>query len=320
VFLIPIGLYFWAFSQHYDLELFAKRLFTESSSRTVADKSLLQSIGHLFSFPFIYLMDIMPWGLSVLVFFRKDARQLVWSSSFLRSCIWLFGANIIVYWLSPDYRARYVFMLTPFLLIPSLYALYRTVNASVRIKKMGIWIPGIAFLVALIFGMVVSSKISFPFSELFVGLICMALILFVTDVLKVEFQYPLTYSLLIILVVIRIAYTNSVVPIRIETGPYLTEKTEGLEIARLSKYDQLAMYHSNISLTMNWYITTARNQTLETETSNHNLSSMYLVPTEVIKDTSNVDTYFNFVRRYEQKPFSLVKFKRSFPAMPKKKE
>jgi len=67
-------------------------------------------------------------------------------------------------------------------------------------------------------------------------------------------------------------------------------------------------------------MTVERNATVETKTSDYSFHSYYLVPTEVIKDTANVDTYYTFVRRFESKPFSLVKFKYRFPEMPKKKK
>ncbi len=318
-FLIPIGLYLWIFSQHHDLNSFLTRLFTESSSRTVADKSFLESVGHLVAFPILYLMDIMPWGLSVLIFIRKDARKLVWNNSFLKACIVLFLANIVVYWLSPDYRARYVFMLTPFLLIPSLYA---TVKLMAIKKRSNIIIAISLFLALITMGliMVVAKKQGdFFLSDWVFGALVFLVFSGVTYFYGKRHRLPVSYALVFVLIVGRVAYTQGIVPLRVKTGPYLNEKQEARQIAELTKDQPLAMYHSNVSLTMNWYTTIGRQTTLETQTNDHDFNSFYLVPTEVIKDSTNVETYFTFVRRFEQKPFSLVKFKHRFPEMPKKK-
>ena len=316
LFVIPVGLYLWAYSQQADLQKLLERIVTESSSRTVTEKSFIESVEHLFLFPLRYLLDILPWGFAVFVFLRKDARQYVWNNSFLKTSLLLFLFNIIIYWLSPDYRARYVFMLTPFLLIPSLAACLHVWNNK-QIKPVGIVIAVLLVMSPIAMFMIASTNIDISIIGAIllvaIGLILLGLLLF-------KSQQPSLYLVILGLVIARLGYSHYMVPFRVQTGPYLEEKIAGETIGRITKGTDLGMFNSNVALTMNWYITVERNTTVDVKTSDYSFNSYYLVPTEVIKDTANVDTYYTFVRRFESKPFSLVKFKYRFPEMPKKKK
>jgi len=116
----------------------------------------------------------------------------------------------------------------------------------------------------------------------------------------------------------RILYSAIYLPDRIYYSPYTTEKVQGKEIADLTKGEKLAMYHSNVNLTMLWYIAVGREDLPVTQRADFELNSFYLVPTEVLSDRTNVRTYYRFRRRYLDKPFELVKFTDYFPDMPKK--
>lgn len=321
IFVIPVVVYLLAFGNNYEVSDLLKKLLTESSSRTVTDKGFIESISHIFAFPFQYLVDIMPWGLSILIFIRKDARKMVWGNRFMKYSILLFLTNIIIYWLSPDYRARYVFMLTPFLLIPSLYACMKMISQE-NMARIIYSISTLVLLASLIITHPPAGIIGPPppVKESVNVLVLGFLFFYQIFRLTRKFKAPPILVLVSALVILRVCYTQFVVPFRVDTGPYLTEKTEGKRIAEITSGEPLAMYHGNIALTMNWYITIHRKEMLTTQTKDFDFSSYYLVAKEVIRDTSNVDTYFTFVRRFEQKPFELVKFKYRFPEMPKKKD
>jgi 4-amino-4-deoxy-L-arabinose transferase-like glycosyltransferase len=316
LFAIPVGLYFWTYSLKADIGRMTQMLIHESSSRTVTDKSLLESLSHLFVFPLRYILDILPWGLSVLVFIRKDARQYVWANKFLKTSLLLFLVNIIVYWLSPDYRARYVFMLTPFLLIPSLSACVN-IWTSKQLKPVGITISILLVLSPIGMYFIALSKIDI---SIYGAVVLVAVGLIILGFMMIKLPKATTYLVVFGMIIARFGYSTYVVPFRVQTGPYLKEKVQGKAVAKITKGEELGMYNSNVALTMNWYISIDKQRIINVDTSDYNFNSYYLVPTEVIKDTSNVNTYYTFVRRYESKPISLVKFKYRFPEMPKKKK
>lgn len=314
-FIIPIAGYLYAYrSQGNALDL-VQRLVLESTSRTVTDKSFLESIGHLFTFPFSFMLDTLPWGLSCLILLKKSARNELRQHPKLALMLWVFLANILVYWLSPDYRARYIFMLIPFLLIPCFY-LWR--NELTKYYRRGSLITLIITLISIV-GMwwFVSTK------EIFPSLWVMIFIL-VTGILVYGFMRlkSLSTSLLVLscLLIIRIGYSETMVPFRVKTGPYLKEKEEALKFAAICGDEKTYMYHSNLSLTMNWYFSVERMQMLETRRKDFAMNAYYFVPSDVITDSENVEVFDTFVRRFGNKKFMLVKFRHYFPSMPKKKE
>ncbi len=316
VFVFPLLLYLYLFSLNDDVSSLLNKLVLESGSRTIADKSFMESISHIFTFPFTYFVDIFPWGIMSLILFSSSSRKIIRSNPFLKICLLLFLSNIIVYWLSPDYRARYVFMLTPFLLIPSIYC-FRILVPLKWTKRITVGV-GVAVLLSIV-GMYVYANYSSqsyvsPFN-FFVLIILGGFMLF--GIFRNKNRKYFYYFLVFSLAMGRIGYSYYMVPYRVMSGPYLTEKLEGEEIAKITHGEPLAMYNCNVSNTMNWYITINRHKSLCTVTEDYSFDSYYLVPTEVIKDTSNITTYYTFVRRFESKPFSLVKFKYRFPEMPK---
>ncbi len=316
IFAAPVGIYLWVYSQHADITKLLERIVSESSSRTVTEKSFIESFEHLFLFPLRYLLDILPWGLAVFVFLRKEARTYVWSNAFLKTSLLLFLFNIIIYWLSPDYRARYVFMLTPFLLIPSIAACLH-VWSDKQLKPTTLILSILLVVSPIAMFLIARTAVDISIVTA-VALTITGFLLLIT--LMFKFTVPTTYLVILGLVIARLGYSHYMVPYRVQTGPYLEEKINGQAIGQLTEGSDLGMYNSNVALTMNWYMTVERNATVETKTSDYSFHSYYLVPTEVIKDTANVDTYYTFVRRFESKPFSLVKFKYRFPEMPKKKK
>jgi len=317
-FIMPILIYVMAYSRQGDAGALLEKLLHESTSRTVTDKSLVESVAHIFSFPFLFLADIMPWGIFALVFLKREIRRHIWSSRFLRACITVFLANIVIYWLSPDYRARYVFMLIPFFLFPIFEAM------RLLISKLNSMIFKLFAVLALLLGLAIPLFVHRELPELSMSpMLVLGVLLFASTVLlwKVsDFKnFKSLYSMVAILIVFRLIYSSFMVPYRIATGPYQAEKLKAQQIAHTVGQSPLHMYHSNVSLTMNWYLSVERRQIVTTKRNDFQLDAFYLVPDDVLIDSNNVQVFDTFVRRFEHKPFSLVKFKEYFPQMPKKK-
>ncbi|GAB5553151.1 MAG: glycosyltransferase family 39 protein [Saprospiraceae bacterium] len=121
VFIVLIGGYYAIYDQYNSLENVFATLFTESSKRTAANFSVGDTIGHLLAFPFELIYHFVPWTLLVLGFIRKDALALIRKDRFITFCLLTFGANIWIYWISPEVYPRYFLMLMPLIFISSLY-------------------------------------------------------------------------------------------------------------------------------------------------------------------------------------------------------
>ncbi len=108
-----LGAYFFVYSRHNSLDIALHTLWSQSSQRTVAARSLADSLRYVLLFPFENIGHFLPWTLLGAVLFLKEARRGVWQTPFLRYNALLFLAVLPVYWLSPATIPRYLFMLVP---------------------------------------------------------------------------------------------------------------------------------------------------------------------------------------------------------------
>ncbi|MBI1306136.1 MAG: hypothetical protein GC181_05930 [Bacteroidetes bacterium] len=316
MFIVPVGIYLYLFKDQGDAVDLIRKLVLESTSRTVTDKSFLESISHLFAFPFLFLIDVMPWGLLVVLLFIPSVRKKLFASDKARQWMLIFAANIVVYWLSPDYRARYVFMLIPFFIVPLLWAGWEIISTP-KIRP-SLWVAAIGLT-----SLTVLISISKHYEDSGGWIPGFLIVLFFTALVSALFYYhklpPMPAMLVLVLILIRITYSQYSLPMRVHTGVYEKEKNEALRFAAICKDEPTFMYHSNVSQTMNWYFSSARMKMLTTKRSGFVMDAYYFVPSDVLTDRENVVVFDTFVRRYGSKPFELVKFKNYFPPMPKEK-
>ncbi|QQS28190.1 MAG: glycosyltransferase family 39 protein [Sphingobacteriales bacterium] len=114
IFLLTTGLYFYQYSKYNDVGLYFAKLLSESTERTMMEKSFFQQIQHLFWFPVMFLKILAPYILFLPLVFHKSMRQAVLSQPLLKFSLMFIVANIWIYWLSPGTKDRYLYMFLPF--------------------------------------------------------------------------------------------------------------------------------------------------------------------------------------------------------------
>ncbi len=117
-----VGGYLLAYHQYNDIGNYLQVMVAQSSERTVAENSLLKFLEHLLMFPLNTIKDLLPGGLLLIFAIRKGLRSLLLRNKLLTFAVVIFLANVVVYWISPGSRQRYIYMLYPFLLMIGLYA------------------------------------------------------------------------------------------------------------------------------------------------------------------------------------------------------
>lgn len=113
LFLLLIGIYYFAYNQINPLETVFKTLFTESTKRTVVRFGMGETIRHFFTFPFEMLYHFVPWSLFSFFLWRKDVLALIRRQPLVLYFSLIFLANILIYWTSPEVYPRYLIMLVP---------------------------------------------------------------------------------------------------------------------------------------------------------------------------------------------------------------
>lgn len=155
LFVILVGSYYLAYDQHHSLEQVFSTLFSESTQRTPTHFSFWETFGHLFTFPLEMVYHFLPWSLFIVFFFRRDIIAVLREDPFITFCVFIFLANILVYWISPEVYPRYLLMHAPLIFISYLY-LYdlhrskqtwqfrlidRVLLGLMLILSLGAWLP-----------------------------------------------------------------------------------------------------------------------------------------------------------------------------------
>lgn len=311
--ILNIGAYLFFVSKEVSLSDFIANLWNESSKRTVLNKSILTSIKHIFTFPLQFVVDLLPWSLLALVFVGKNARKMVKENRFLRYCLVIFACNIIIYWLSPDNRARYIFSLYPLFIIPTMYCMIH-VHLSRAKRTIS---HGLGLIIVLCPFIMVAGF--FIFHQYLSGsaLIYCIVIIMTMFLLFSLYKHPneTMVHFLLLVIIARFGFNLIAIPERSRSGVYAKEKQQAGEIIRKTGDDDLSYLLCNVNNTMAWYLTINKKEIIPIvrDSSLIDKDDFYLVPVQNRGDTSLSTTHFKFTRRFGKTPFELVKYKESDP-------
>lgn len=309
LFLLIVGSYFWAYSQYHSLVDYFPTLWYESSRRTPIHKAWYESLLHLITFPFETLMHLLPWSLLVLYALRKDYWNKIRQEPFLSFCLLLLLANIVPYWLSPETRPRYLFMLFPLLLTLIGYAYYHYRDQSPKLNR---WIET-AFLVGSILASL--AVWSVPFIEVvkelpLVWLKTVSLFLGLAMASWLFYRLPAQRFVLfaIVLLLFRIGFDWFIIPHRYLTGTLTPYQRDGIKIAELTRGEALFVQeHLPINHDLGYYITRERKQILR-----HNkelATDAFYICDDIFLQSRSYDLYLDFHQRSLNQHLNLVKFK-----------
>lgn len=107
--------YAWKYSRYNNPVFLLETLVGESSERTLAGHSPTEFIIHLLQFPLEWVLDLLPGGLLLVLWLRRDWKALLFERNpLIRFSAMMLLANILVYWTAPGTRMRYVYPLYPF--------------------------------------------------------------------------------------------------------------------------------------------------------------------------------------------------------------
>jgi 4-amino-4-deoxy-L-arabinose transferase-like glycosyltransferase len=259
-----ITVYFYLYSRYNDFRLYLTELFSQAGGRVAGLAKERKIIVHFLIFPLETLKNLLPGSIFIVYIFQKNFRKTLTENRFIEVCFLLFTANIILYWLSPGTRQRYIYMLYPLLLsvFTYFYFKYRTLY---KIKDLFIdSCMAISMVLLLLFsislpmipkikelkGMLLLSVIS----VLFLGVILyvflknrhLRLITFISGVIALRFIFDFT-----------------VLPYRANNSRAQNLKNSAIQIHRLTGYSPLYLYKdSYYSRTFVFYLEKERKKIL----------------------------------------------------------
>ncbi|MBN2174063.1 MAG: glycosyltransferase family 39 protein [Bacteroidales bacterium] len=152
LFLIVAGGYFYIYSKSNDALAYLVSISKQSSQRSFNEYSILPVLKQIVVFPVQMFKLLLPWSLLIIFLLRTNIRSTVRSNKLVEFSILFVIGNIIIYWLSPEVRDRYLYMFLPFLSIILIYFFQQFRKLEPLKEKWIRWIfGGIMFLILLFF-------------------------------------------------------------------------------------------------------------------------------------------------------------------------
>ena len=311
VFLVVTGSWVLMVSREASLtELFNTLLF-ESSERAKSESGLSGFFLHLITFPASTFVDLLPGSVILVFLTSKDSRSKLWKNPLTRFSILMISFNILVYWIAPESRPRYLFPLHPFfaiifgaLLVDSesrnLQMIFRVLVWLILIIVAGgsiaiHWIPEVNE-----FGHITPLTIASILIIAFLGLLL--------------YRRPANGFLVLFLALIwaRLIFDLTVLESRAENSQSLIKKERGLEIAEITRDEPLSIYkEGRISFITIFYLARERGEVLTWDEdlspgSHYIINSRYL-PESGYQDEMEFDYQgerFHLIRIYSVEPGS----------------
>jgi len=267
VYLLVVGGYFYWYSQYNSLEgLFAKdeSLWSQASDRTLLRNTFTRLVPHFLLFPLDTLQNIAPASLLIIFLFQKKILSFLSRNQLILCCLIIFMANILVYWISPGTRSRYVYMLYPLAVMVLSYGYFYHTDRRARLEKL------FRYLVAVLIGLTLLACLTMPFIESLAELsnlqgIALGSLLAASTLLFYWFKKPQQslLQLIALAVIIRIIFALTVLPLRAQSGGAAIDKEDALKIVAITENAPLYMYQDqNISRTTVFYIEKYRGEVL----------------------------------------------------------
>ncbi|MGD1847745.1 MAG: ArnT family glycosyltransferase [Salibacteraceae bacterium] len=307
VFVVLVGGYFYHYANYNDPIGIFETLWDQSRQRTVADKAWYESVLHLFTFPFEHLVHLLPWSLLIVFCFRKGFVKHLWQDRFTRFLVVTFGANIPVYWLSPETYPRYLFMLYPMVFIVFSHAWYRNSEGMPRLKK------GFEILFLVVLSLVALASPALYFIPLEVENIGLEATVLVVGFISVAFFYYKLQGhrlalLFIALGLVRLGFDWVVLPQRFATSDWAEYREGAIEASRLSLNGPLHLYNgASLNHYATFYIERERGEVLDLLRPQDAPDSYFIVYHTLAQDSAFEELY-TFRIRYENRTMKLVKY------------
>ncbi len=246
VFIGITGTYYLIYHQYNSLENVINTLIDQSAKRTVVQQGISQTLKHLFLFPFEMLYHYLPWTILLAFTFTGRFREILSQNKFLKLNLLLVIFNIIPYWTSPDVYPKYIMMLVPMILAPSLYFYLKNKAENKKGSKI------LEFVLLCLASLLTLSFLFFPFVPDFSKvpmvfsksiLLLMLGLVFTFFYWKIKSQRLMLF--VIILLIGRMALGFFIWPQR--GVDYENYEKHAIETARITKDDSVYYYHAEMT-------------------------------------------------------------------------
>lgn len=260
LFLIIIGGYYFVYNQYNDVANVLPSLFNESTKRTAINYEVGKTIIHILSFPFEMVYHFLPWTLFAIFFFTKNSIKSIFENSFIKYCLIIFLANILIYWTSPDVYPRYLLMLAPliFIVYLHLYQQHKEANTwQIRLLERLFFAVCILISIGSLLPLFLPSMHTTPF--LLLKTLGIGLALGSTTYFYFQQSDHRLILLVSFLLIIRLGFNWFILPNRNANDVANKVRTSALALGKQFKGEKLLVYkNTHMNPTNAFYITKER--------------------------------------------------------------
>ncbi len=311
IFVIIILIYFIKYLEFNTLDNYLETLWDQSSQRTAAETGWKRTILHILLFPFEHIAHLFPWSLLVVFCFIKGFWKKVFANEFLAFCFWIFVTNILIYWLSPETRPRYLFMLYPIFFMFIAYGYEEFKSSQEKLSKIFDWfLIGISCLITLsVFGLPFYDFKNAIIPYFYLKIFGLGVALFLATFLVYQLKNQKIIAFGIILLLLRIGFNWFVLPDRYYNSSEKIRKEEAIDAGNILK-DKTAYQLGWTPINHNslYYLQLERMQMIKRVWSVEDTSAIYISTNFYLDEINHQPIIFKFKTDYEQTELNLVKF------------
>lgn len=245
LFILVVGGYYALYFSRNDIspeEMF-NVIIGESTRRTAVRFGFWKTILHLLSYPFEVLYHFLPWGILVILMFRKGVYKKIRQQSFIHYLAVVFLANIVIYWISPEVFPRYILMLIPLLFGVFVYLYLGQRKEGTIQAKIAEWIFGGLVTLSIASGILpFFMDLSVDIPHLYVISGGLVLILGIVAISYWRSSLNRFFYVVIALLVLRIGFDLIVIPVRMAESEERESREEIRELVSLTEGHELRFY------------------------------------------------------------------------------
>lgn len=307
-YVVVVAGYFWMYSHYNDAGRFIQNLWWESAGRTVIvekHRISFSFVKHLFVFPLNMVESTFPASLLLIFALKKNFLKKIRENRFVEFSCFMFMSNILIYWISPGTRSRYVYMLFPFIIMILTY--FYGQYAFIDHKKLRIFhtITGtfIAILAITFFSLPVIPELKEVRNLLLLSIISgvLGVVVFILFVIMKRNRL-LLFILSIIL--LRVVFNFTILPIRATDSKHQIQKNIAYKIVEIVQNEPLYIFKkSRFSNTAAFYVERERGKILTRKESLNN-NDFFIVDKSLLKN-GHYKVFYKFYS--ENTEFLLIK-------------
>jgi 4-amino-4-deoxy-L-arabinose transferase-like glycosyltransferase len=244
LYLVIVGGYFLAYSRQGDAIQYLLSLSVESGKRLSGD-TFWDYLQHMALYPLDTLMNLLPASVLLIFVFRKSFFKVIRENSFMKFALLMLLVHFPVYWLPPGGKQRYIIMLYPFIIQVLTYFYLLFFNEEKGKSR----VFSIIITISIALGTAACLVPLFTGQMDFIpnlALICLSSFILMTIIFLFQLKKPQysILSLIFAMIIIRLLFGFTVLPVRATEGAAPANRQAALEIARITKGKPVSIYQS----------------------------------------------------------------------------